>query len=136
MIARGSAVARSASSTFAVPPTFVVNVSTGLSSPRRTSDCAARWNTTSGSARATAARASPFERTSPRTSPANPSATCATSYRHGSDTRSALEQLEIGVDHQPDELLEGRARLPAQLRLGLGRIADEEVHLGGPLERV
>ena len=40
--------------------------------PRRTSACAARWITTSGCARATAARTSLFERTSPRTSPAMP----------------------------------------------------------------
>ena len=34
----------------------MVNVSTGLASARRTSACAARWITTSGRARATAAR--------------------------------------------------------------------------------
>jgi hypothetical protein len=76
--ARGAASTRSASSTFAVPVTFTANDSTGLLSPRRTIVCAAMWITTSGRARATAARTSLLERTSPRTSPASPSATSAT----------------------------------------------------------
>ena len=51
-----------ASSTLAVPVVLIVNVSTGRSKPARTSACAARWNTTSGRARATAARSSLRER--------------------------------------------------------------------------
>src|SRR5215217_354219 len=177
--APGSVSARTASSTFAVPVTLTVNVSTGLARPRRTSACAAMWMTTSGRARATAARTSLLERTSPRVSPAIPVPTAASSYSEGSlagpelkpctcapsdwsqsashaplkpvwpvsQTRlpsqkarsgivSAREQPHVGVDHQPDQLLEVGARLPPEHALGLGRVADEQVDLGGTLERI
>ena len=35
----------------------------------------------------------------------------------------ALQQLQVRVHHQPDQLLEARLRLPAQLALGLRRVA-------------
>ena len=107
-----------------------VNVSTGLSRPRRTSDCAARWNTTSGRARATAARASLLERTSPRTSPAIPSATSATSYSDGSPTVSGAEAVHLRAERlqperQPGALearVAGQPHAPA-LPDGAGRSA-------------
>src|SRR3954454_413083 len=40
------------------------------------------------------------------------------------------EQVEIGTDHQTDQLLEVGFRLPAELALGLGRVADQQVDLG------
>ena len=49
---------------------------------------------------------------------------------------SEPQQLQVRVDHQPDQLLEVRLRLPAQLALGLRRVAHEQVHLGGALEGV
>jgi hypothetical protein len=45
--------------------------------------------------------------------------------------RSAAEPLQIRPRHQPDQLLEGRLRLPAQLALGLAVVADQVVDLGG-----
>src|SRR6476620_6280767 len=41
-----------------------------------------------------------------------------------------LEQLDVVLDHDPDEVLERRRRLPAQLLLGLRRVALERVDLG------
>jgi len=41
-----------------------------------------------------------------------------------------LEELQIGIHHQLDQVFELGLRLPAHLALGLGRIADEQLHLG------
>ena len=49
--------------------------------------------------------------------------------------RPAAERLEVRARHEPDELLEARLRLPAELRLGLRRVADQLVDLGGAQER-
>ena len=40
-------------------------------------------------------------------------------------------QLEVAVDHHLDELLERHPRRPAELRVGLRGIAEEEIDLGG-----
>src|SRR3954469_13242499 len=52
------------------------------------------------------------------------------------DIRLLRQEVEVGADHQADQLLEVRLRLPAELALGLGRVADEQVDLGRALERV
>jgi hypothetical protein len=39
--------------------------------------------------------------------------------------------LAVGVDHHPHELLEADGRLPAERRLRLGVVADQEVDLRG-----
>src|SRR3954454_5863111 len=44
------------------------------------------------------------------------------------------QQFEVGADHQPDQLLETRLRHPSELALGLRRVADQQVDLGGPQE--
>src|SRR4051812_26154188 len=41
------------------------------------------------------------------------------------DQALARQQLEVGVDHEADELFEARRGLPAEVALGLGRVADE-----------
>src|SRR3712207_4153720 len=43
---------------------------------------------------------------------------------------AAREQLEVGVDHQPNHLLEAGARLPAELLARLRVVADEVLDLG------
>src|SRR4051794_35219041 len=43
-----------------------------------------------------------------------------------------LEQLDVVFDHDPYQVLELRLGLPAELRLGLARIAVESVDLGRP----
>src|SRR5437870_327826 len=43
------------------------------------------------------------------------------------------KRRKIGIDHDLHELFEAGLRFPAQLCLGLGRITDEQVHLGGTL---
>src|SRR5919199_2585427 len=48
----------------------------------------------------------------------------------------ALEQRAVGVDHEADQLLEARPRLPAEHPLGLLAVADQVVDLGGSLERL
>src|SRR5437764_11138602 len=47
---------------------------------------------------------------------------------------AAGEQLEVRVDHQPDELIEAGARLPAELLLRLRVVADQVIDLGRPVE--
>src|SRR4051794_10568702 len=54
----------------------------------------------------------------------------------GARTLDGGEERHVGVDHQPDQLLERRVRLPAKLALGLGGVADEQVYLGRALELV
>src|SRR5262245_43410180 len=46
------------------------------------------------------------------------------------------QQRQVGSHHQADQLLEARARAPAELALGLARVAHQHVHLGRPLQRV
>src|ERR687893_3087684 len=45
-----------------------------------------------------------------------------------------LEQGHVRVDHQVHKALEAGPRLPAEHVAGLGRVADEQVDLGGPEE--
>src|SRR4029079_17968544 len=45
--------------------------------------------------------------------------------------RVGLEPLTVRLDEEPDELLEAQLRRPAEHRLGLRRVPDEVVELGG-----
>src|ERR1700733_14210999 len=45
----------------------------------------------------------------------------------GSGQPAGRQQLEVGVDHEADELLEAHPRLPAHLAFGFGGVADELV---------
>src|SRR5918995_2601721 len=45
-----------------------------------------------------------------------------------------LEQGDVGVDHEVDQALERGLRLPAEHLAGLGRVAHQQVDLGGPEE--
>src|SRR3990167_460800 len=56
------------------------------------------------------------------------------SRRRSACRRFLHGQLEIGVHHDADEVRKHRLRLPAKDGLGLGRIAEQEVHFRGPLE--
>ena len=56
------------------------------------------------------------------------SGTAMRAQRGASSSRS-------GARHQPDQLLEARLRLPAEVALGLGRVADQVVDLGRAHER-
>src|SRR5918996_1760094 len=47
---------------------------------------------------------------------------------------SAAEEVEIGIDHQTNHLLEACARLPAELLARLARVADQVLHLRGAEE--
>src|SRR3954447_8405752 len=51
---------------------------------------------------------------------------------HGAARQLILEQLDVGVDHDPHELLEGHGRLPAEPLARLRRVPAERVDLGGP----
>ena len=42
-----------------------------------------------------------------------------------------VNQRDIRGNHLLHQCREQRGRLPAQLTLGLGRVADQDVHLGG-----
>ena len=42
-----------------------------------------------------------------------------------------LGEFQVGLDHDLDELVELHRRLPPELALGLGRVADEELDLRG-----
>ena len=44
-----------------------------------------------------------------------------------------FSQLEIGINHYFHQVLEPHLRLPAELLVSLGRIADEQVNLGRTL---
>ena len=44
------------------------------------------------------------------------------------------QRSDIGVDHDAHKLVEGDGRLPVELATGFGRIADEQIDLGGPIE--
>src|SRR5437588_12473187 len=45
------------------------------------------------------------------------------------------ERLEVCAGHQPDQFLEARLGLPAEVPARLGRVSDQVVDLGGPHER-
>src|SRR3954468_21458510 len=47
---------------------------------------------------------------------------------------AALEQLEVGVHHQANQLLEAGAGLPTELLTALGVVAYQVLDLGGPEE--
>src|SRR5215217_6278659 len=47
---------------------------------------------------------------------------------------AACEQLQVGVHHQLDHLLERGARLPPKLLARLARVADQVLDLGGAQE--
>src|SRR4051794_361309 len=49
---------------------------------------------------------------------------------HAAAGELILDDLHVGVDHDPHELLEGHLRLPAELLARLGRIAAQRVDLG------
>ena len=49
--------------------------------------------------------------------------------------RRAIEHRHVGIDHQLRQLDKLRLRLPAELGLRLGGVADEQVHFGVPQER-
>ena len=55
--------------------------------------------------------------------------------RHAHGVQRARQQLEVRARHQPDQLLEARLRLPAQVALGLRCVADQVVDLGRAHER-
>jgi hypothetical protein len=40
-----------------------------------------------------------------------------------------LQVADVGVNHDPHELLEAHRRLPAELLPGLARVAQQDVHL-------
>src|SRR5919108_1964390 len=96
---------------------------------------------TAGAASSTTAERSRWRRVSSRATarPRMPPPTTARSHARGAEAisaglllgYSAREQLEVGVEHQPDHLLEAGARLPAELFPGLGGVADEVLDLGG-----
>src|SRR4051812_20510893 len=44
-----------------------------------------------------------------------------------------VEQLDVGVDHDLDELRSPHLWFPAEVLLRLGEVADQSVHLGGAL---
>src|SRR5256885_4687804 len=70
--------------------------------------------------------------------PILPSDACDQRSRHasGGDFDApflvGLEQLDISLDHDPDQLLEGSAGLPFQLAPGFAGVSDKQVHFGGP----
>src|SRR5918992_611685 len=47
---------------------------------------------------------------------------------------SAPEEVEIGIDHQTNHLLEACPRLPPELLARLAGVADQMLHLGRPQE--
>ena len=49
---------------------------------------------------------------------------------------ASAQQLIVGVDHQPDQLLKAGSRPPAELSLRLGRVADQMIDLRRALERL
>src|SRR6266496_1444570 len=49
---------------------------------------------------------------------------------HGAPGQLVLEQGDVGVDHEPDELVEAGPRLPAEHLPRLGGVAAQVVHLG------
>ena len=49
-----------------------------------------------------------------------------------SDQRIALGALQVGRYHLLDQFVEPRGRLPAELSLGLRRVAQQRLHLGRP----
>src|SRR4051812_4955776 len=73
-------------------------------------------------------------------SPRIPPPTTARSHSSGAAATSARlllrhaprEQLQVGVDHPLDHLLEGGARAPAKLLARLARVPDQVLHLGRP----
>src|SRR2546422_7837170 len=70
-------------------------------------------------------------RSSPRSGPSIEAVS-----KRASGTRSAGRQrLQVRAGHQAYELLEGGLRLPAEVSLGLGRVADQVIDLGRARER-
>src|SRR4051794_29950983 len=66
--------------------------------------------------------------------PTPPASTQINSGAPWADRQLAVEQLAVGVDHQPYQLSEWCPHLPADRLAGLGRIPDEQVDLGRPVE--
>jgi hypothetical protein len=54
-------------------------------------------------------------------------------FRQAGDLGLALGELEVGLDHDLHEFLELHLGLPAELLLRLGRVADQQLDLGGTL---
>ena len=64
---------------------------------------------------------------------------CATNPLPARDERAPRSRRagvprEVGLDHHLDERVEAHRRLPAELLARLGRIADEQIDLGRPVE--
>src|SRR5829696_5637103 len=95
----------------------------------RSSTAASRSGRRRFSSRATARPRIP----PPTTARSHSSGACGTSARlllgH-----AASEQLDVGVDHQLDHVLERRGGLPAELLARLRRVADQVLDLGGAHE--
>src|SRR5438552_6927946 len=145
------ATSRAAASRWTAPRVFTANVWEGSAWLFATELRPARWMTASGRAVSTAARSPARSVTStargssgsgPHASatespwsrkwlhkclPTKPSApvTRTRTLPHG-----RLQALEVGVHHQLDELLESDRRLPSELALRLGWIADQDVYFG------
>src|SRR3954464_14656586 len=95
---------------------------------------------TAGPASSTTALSAGRRRFSSRAtaSPRMPPPTTARSHSSGATAISARlllghaagQQLQVGVDHQLDHLLERGARHPAELVARLRRVADQVLHLG------
>src|SRR5918994_478912 len=66
--------------------------------------------------------------------PLGPWPRCIADARSGDALELPLEQGDVGVDHEVDQALERGLRLPAEHLAGLGRVADQQVDLGGPEE--
>src|SRR6516165_6675363 len=62
--------------------------------------------------------------------PTNPSAPVTRTFT----SPTPAESLEVSIHHHLHQLAEADRRLPAELGLGLGRVADQEIHLCRPYE--
>src|SRR5918999_211987 len=91
----------------------------------RSSTTAERSGRRLASSRATANPRIPPQTTARSHSPGEAPTSARLLLRH-----PAREQLEVGVDHQPDHLLEARPRLPAELLARLRIVAYQVLHLG------
>src|SRR4051794_30518326 len=61
----------------------------------------------------------------------NSGAGSLTADSHPPPGEAILERLDVGLDHDPHELLEADRRRPAQALARLGRIAAQRIDLGG-----